>query len=292
MDKLKSMQVFVHVAEQGRFTAAAHEFQISATMVGRHINFLESSLGAPLISRTTRKQSLTLAGETYYQECKKILDSIEAADNAVHALSNSPKGRVSINAPVSFGHEILTPIVADFLLAHPDISIKLTLDNELIDPVHDDVDLVFRIGELNDSSIIGRFLLNYEMIYCAAPSYLKRHGTPTGIDDLSQHNCLGFSYSSKFVSKGKNPNANAFGKQPLTFESNSGLSLTHAAIKGLGIVLQPRMVLAQAISQGSLYVIDTLSPPTPRPIHLLYKNKQLPLKTRAFVNYFLASMDV
>jgi len=291
MDKLKSMQVFVNVVQHGSFSRAAINFAVTSTMIGKHIKFLEAYLGTKLLNRTTRKQSLTEAGQLYYVECQRILDDIAEAENSLQALENKPKGRIRINSPVTFGNILLAPIVADFLQCYPDINVELTLDNDLIDPLHDPVDVVIRIGELANSSLIARQIAVYEMMFCASPNYLARHQVPLSLNDLTSHQCLGFSYGDIQSSLALRIDTSAFDTQHSRLTSNSGQALKVAALKGTGILLQPRLLLSGEVGRGELIEILNEHVPTPTPIHLMYKSKALPLKTRVFIEFVLTAMN-
>lgn len=288
MDKLTAMQVFSHVAEQGNYGTAAHKFNISRTMVSKHINQLEAYLGIKLINRTTRQQELTESGLVYYQECKTILASITEAENTLQTMTGTPRGSIRINAPVSFGNTVLAPIVNQFLLQYPQIDVELRLDNHLIDPIHNNVDLVVRIGALDDSALIGRHIMNYEMQFCASSQYLAQHPVIQSRDDLRHHQCLGFSYSTN--GSLSIAHQQIFGKRHFRLLSNSGVVLTRAAIDGLGVILQPTIVVSEAIAAGLLVNIDCLLPPEAMPIHLLYKDKNLPLKTRALIDFIVEQL--
>lgn len=158
MDKLTSMKIFVYVVEQGSFRSAANHFNLSATMISKHVHHLETSLNSQLIHRTTRKQSLTDSGQLYYRECKRILEDISNAENLIQTLENQPQGTVKINCPVTYGNKVLAPIVAKFLANHPTINVELVLNNDLVDPYSSDIDLIVRIGDLSDSSLVARYL--------------------------------------------------------------------------------------------------------------------------------------
>ena len=221
MDKLKSMQVFVYVAQHGSFATAAVNFSVTATMIGKHIKYLEAYLGTKLLNRTTRRQSLTEAGQIYYLECTRILDDIADAENSLQRLENNPKGTVRINSPVTFGNIVLAPILADFLLQYPDINIELILDNGLIDPLHEQVDVIIRIGELANSSLIARKIADYQMVFCASPQYLAQHKTPETLSDLINHQCLGFSYDHIQANIALRINTHAFDRQHTRLTSNT-----------------------------------------------------------------------
>ena len=281
MGKLTSMKVFVYVVEQGSFRSAANHFNLSATMISKHVHSLEASLKSQLIHRTTRKQSLTDSGQLYYRECKRILEDISNAENLIQTLENQPQGTVKINCPVTYGNKVLAPIVAKFLAHHPTINVDLMLNNDLVDPYSSDIDLIVRIGELSDSSLVARYLGDYEMCYCAAPAYLNQHAEIRVLEDLAQHPSLGFSYSSQAT-----PN-----KQRVRLMSNNGDVLRYAALQGVGVLLQPTILVAEEIERGMLLEILPGMAPLPKPIHLLYKTKQLSLKNRTFVEFLLAALS-
>ncbi|WP_169727652.1 LysR substrate-binding domain-containing protein [Psychromonas arctica] len=290
MDRLKSMQVFVYVAQHGSFANAAVNFAVTATMIGKHIKYLEQHLGTKLLNRTTRRQSLTEAGQIYYLECTRILDDIAEAENSLQRLENKPKGTVRINSPVTFGNTILAPIIADFLQIYPEINIELMLDNRLIDPLHEQVDIVIRIGELANSSLIARKIADYQMLYCASPTYLAKHQAPECLDDLINHQCLGFSYEHIQANIALRIETQAFDRQHTRLTSNSGLALKVAALKGTGIVLQPMLLLQDELASGELIeILKDHIPPT-MAVNVLYKSKSPSLKIRTMIEFILASM--
>ena len=290
MDRLKSMQVFIYVAQHGSFAAAAVNFAVTATMIGKHIKYLEQHLGTKLLNRTTRRQSLTEAGQIYYLECTRILDDIAEAENSLQRLENKPKGTVRINSPVTFGNIILAPILADFLQVYPDINIELMLDNRLIDPLHEQVDVVIRIGELVNSSLIARKIADYQLLYCASPKYLAKHQVPQCLGDLINHQCLGFSYDHIQANVALRIDTQAFDRQHTRLTSNSGIALKVAALKGTGIVLQPMLLLQDELASGELIeILKDHTPPT-MAVNVLYKSKSPSLKIRTMIEFILASM--
>ncbi len=290
MDRLKSMQVFIYVAQHGSFAAAAVNFAVTATMIGKHIKYLEQHLGTKLLNRTTRRQSLTEAGQIYYLECTRILDDIAEAENSLQRLENKPKGTVRINSPVTFGNIILAPILADFLQIYPEINIELMLDNSLIDPLHEQVDIVIRIGELTNSSLIARKIADYQMLYCASPEYLAIHQTPQCLEELINHQCLGFSYDHIQANIALRIDTQAFDRQHTRLTSNSGLALKVAALKGTGIVLQPMLLLQDELASGELIEILKGHTPPAMAVNVLYKSKSPSLKIRTMIEFILASM--
>ena len=179
MDRLASMGVFVKAADLGSFTAAAAALGISSQMVGKHVSFLEQRLGAQLLQRTTRQQSLTTIGEAFYERCRAIIADAEAAETLVNDLSTTPRGRLRINAPITFGAVCVAPLVGRYLQAHPNMDVELTLSDRYADAIDEGFDIVFRVGVLKDSSLAARALLTYRLMACASPAYLAEHGTTT-----------------------------------------------------------------------------------------------------------------
>ncbi|WP_281221934.1 LysR family transcriptional regulator [Photobacterium sanguinicancri] len=291
MDKLTSMKVFSYVAEQGNFRSAAHHFNVSPTMVGKHISFLEDSLSTSLIHRTTRKQSLTEAGKLYYQECRRIIEDITHAENLIQTLNNRPTGTVKINCPITYGKKVIAPIVADFLTAYPDLNVELMLDNNLVDPYRCDADVIIRIGELVDSSLVARLIGEYRMVYCASPAYLEKHGQITSIDELKDHPCLGFHYHEGESQQVLNLPVSNFKQTRTRLTSNNGDVLKLAAMQEVGILLQPSIQVEDEIKQGLLTELLSGYAPKPKPIHLVYRSKQLSLKNRTLVDFIIEQLQ-
>jgi len=288
MDKLRSMEIFVAVVDTGSFTAAAERFKISAVMVGKHIRSLEERLGAALLTRTTRRQSLTEIGRHYADQCRTILAQVQAAESGAEALRGAPRGQLKISAPVSFGAEWLSPAIAAYLEQYPDISVELGLNDRMVDLVEEGFDAAIRIGVLGDSTMIARPLRPYGMVICAAPSYLARCGTPQVPADLAQHECLdftGWSAQGRWRLKGEK-DGRAF--PPARLRSNSTHALRMAALEGFGITMQAELILSRDIAEGRLIPILRDYVPAARPMHLLYSRDRQPTpKLTTFIDFIL-----
>src|SRR6516162_460735 len=196
MDRLTAMEVFVRVVEKGGFTAAAAHLRLSRAMVSKHVQDLEAHLGARLLNRTTRKLSLTEAGRVYYDRSTQLLAELAETEEAVGELQAKPRGRLRVNAPVSFGSLHLAAAIADYMATYPDVAVELTLNDRIVDLVEEGYDLAVRVARLADSSLIARRLAPCRFVVCASPGYLKRHGRPEHPADLAQHNYLCYSYSA------------------------------------------------------------------------------------------------
>ncbi|MGB9988540.1 LysR family transcriptional regulator [Massilia sp. SM-13] len=288
MDKLRGMEIFVAVVDTGSFTAAAERFKISAVMVGKHIRSLEERLGAALLTRTTRRQSLTEIGRHYAEQCRLILAQVQAAESGAEALRGAPRGQLKISAPVSFGAEWLSPAIAGYLEQYPDISVELSLNDRMVDLVEEGFDAAIRIGVLGDSTMIARPLRPYGMVICAAPSYLARRGTPQVPADLAQHECLdftGWSAQGRWRLKGEK-DGRAF--PPARLRSNSTHALRMAALEGFGITMQAELILSRDIAEGRLVPILRDHVPAARPMHLLYSRDRQPTpKLTTFIDFVL-----
>lgn len=289
MDKLRSMEIFTAVVDEGSFTAAAARFDMSAVMVGKHIRFLEERLGARLLARTTRRQSLTEIGEQYAEQCRSILAQVRAAESGAEAMRAAPRGRLRISAPVMFGSESLAPLLPGYLAQYPDVSLDLELNDRLVDVIDDGYDAVIRISELDDSGMIARRLRPYRMLICASPAYLARHGTPRVPADLAQHECLDFMHWKKLVRWRLGNDDGEVAARPSRLRSNNGQALKQAALAGFGIVMQAEVVLAQEVAAGRLVSLLEAYIPQPRTMHVLYpRDRQATPKLTTFVDFLLA----
>lgn len=286
MDRLRSMEVFVAVVDTGSFTAAAEIFAMSPVMVGKHIRQLEEKLGARLLARTTRRQSLTEIGRQYAERCRQILADIKAAESGAEAMRSTPRGTLRISAPVSFGTQRLAPAMTDYLAAHPEVSLDLDLSDRMIDLVEEGYDAAIRIGELRDSTLVARPLTEYRMMLCASPEYLKQAGTPKTPEDLAHHQCLDFAPLNRRVRWNLNGTESEFPAS--RFRSNQGQALRMAALRGYGILLQSEALLGEDVAAGRLVPVLEEYLPAPRPVSLVYPRDRLATpKMTTFIAFML-----
>ena len=290
MDTLLSMQVFVAVVDQGSLTAAATSFSLSQPMVGKHIRHLEQRVGARLLVRTTRRQSLTEIGQLYYDQCRQILEQVRQAEAGTDALRLAPRGTLRINAPVSFGSMMLAPALTDFLALYPEMRAVLTLNDRVIDLVDEGHDVAVRVGALADSGLVARALRPYGMLICASPAYLARSGMPESPADLPRHECLGFSHWSRSGGWLLDRDDQLVKSLPTSrLLSNNGQALRMAALQGFGIVMQPAVLLAHDVAAGRLVPLLQAHLPAPMPMHLVYPRDRVPVpKLSRFVEFMLA----
>ncbi len=292
MDRLTSMSVFVKSADLGSFAATADALDMSPQMVAKHIAALEAQLGITLLNRTTRRQQLTDVGRAYYERCKRVLSEVEAADSLALDMQTHPKGILKVSAPITFGAFTMPAFVTRFLAQHPDMQIDLSLDDRYVDPLEEGIEVIIRLGDLVDSSLIARRLRPYRLIACASPGYLAKRGTPETLDDLAHHDCLHYGSSPAsqpcrwlFSGDGKTQEVHIEGR----FHCNNWNALLHAAISGFGITLGPEIVLESEVKAGRLVQVLTQYQCPARPMHIVYPPTRRPTaKLRSFVDAMVA----
>jgi LysR family transcriptional regulator, regulator for bpeEF and oprC len=176
--------------EHGSFTAAARSLGLPKTTVSRKLRDLETRLGARLLNRTTRRIALTEAGTVYFDHSKRIAGQLDEAESAVHQLEGSPRGWLKITAPYTLSETTLTPILLEFRQRYPEVRLDLTLSNERIDILENEIDVALRVGPLADSTLVARRLAVYRSQIYASERYLARYGEPVAPEDLQHHRAL------------------------------------------------------------------------------------------------------
>lgn len=285
MDRLLSMEIFVAAVELGTFTAVAEKFRLSPPMVSKHIQELEKRIGASLLNRTTRQQHLTEVGEDYYHKCKEILHQISALESDSTAKATEPKGKLRISASVWYGMSTLAPAVAAYLAAYPDVDIELLLNDRYVDPISEGFDVVVRIGQLEDSSMIARKLPDYELLICAAPDYINKFGTPNHPDDLVDHQCL---YFTSWVAQGgwRQINKQVGRHSAPRITSNNVQAIRQAALNAIGLIMMPVSLLQDDIEAGRLVEVLHDHRPEAKPVNLLFSEKaKTTAKIASFVDF-------
>lgn len=289
MDRFSSMEIFARVAELKGFSAAARRLGQSKSSVSKRVSALENHLGVRLLNRTTRRLSLTEAGIAYYDWCLKIAGDMEAAEESVTNLHAKPRGNLKFNAPMSFGRLHLAPAIPGFLERYPHVTVEMTMDDRIIDLVEDGYDLALRIGRLADSSLVARRIAVSQMVICASPDYLDKHGTPTTPADLAHHNCLIYSYSrvgSRWRFKG--PDGNYTVRVSGNFRANSSDALHIAALAGLGIHFGPMFIAGDDLRSGRLVRVLESYRMTDLPIQAVYPHQRhVTAKLRVFIDYLI-----
>lgn len=286
MDQFDAMRSFVQVVDRHGFAAAGRALGLSGPMVGNHVRFLEAQLGGLLLNRTTRVQHVTELGRVYLGRCRNVIAELDAAQAEAQEMLGGPRGHLRMTAPHSIGATVLPPVVAEFAREHPAVTIELHLDDGRVDLVANGFDIAIRAGDLEDATLITRSLAPLELVVCAAPSYLARRREPIDPGDLTSHDCLDFGGSSTpgvwhFRSDDHSKAVLVSGP----FRANNGIALRAAAIEGLGVVMQPEILLRDDIASGRLVVLLKDHRPMSRPIQLLTLPGRHPTpKLRSFID--------
>ncbi len=254
MDPFFELKNFVEVVEAGSLSGAADRLNVTKSVVSRRLKALESRLGTPLMTRTTRRQSLTEVGEEFYERSLNLLADLESAEEAVTAQEETLRGRLRIAAPQSFGFKHVAPVVLEFMTLYPDLLIDLDLSDRRVDLVREGFDVAIRVGVLADSTLRARRLGSVHLVVCASPGYLERCGTPKTPDDLRHHQCIRYSQVSSihvwhYRDRKQRPGQV---RVPIRALSSSGDFIREAAIAGFGVVLMPGFLVDEALSAGTL----------------------------------------
>ena len=289
LDRVMGMQVFAKVASLGSFSAAARALGISQSMATKHVDAIEDRLGAQLLHRTTRRLTLTDAGQRFLDACERILVEIEEADAEAAADVAEPRGTLRLNAPLSFGFRQVVPALAEFAALNPQLSVDLGLTDRFVDLVEEGWDLAIRLGTLGDSAMIARRLAPAMVVLCASPDYLARHGVPQTLADLAGHNCLGYTLPTA-ASAGRWL-FGADGSVPVAvngnLRANNGDALRAAALAGQGLIYQPTFLVAEDLRAGRLVCVHLDAAPFRfGSVYAVYApTRHVPAKVRSFIDF-------
>ncbi|MEM7471592.1 MAG: LysR substrate-binding domain-containing protein [Pseudomonadota bacterium] len=288
MTEIGAIPVFVAVADNGSFAAAARKLGITKSAVSKRIGGLEAHLGAQLFHRSTRSISLTEAGEIYLAHAVQALGSAQEAEDAVAALQGDPVGHLKVSVPMSFGQLHVAPAIPEFLRLHPGITLELSMDDRFVDLVDSGMDLALRAGSLPDSALIARKLAPIYSVIVAAPSYLDRAGAPLHPQDLMDHDCLHYAYSRdplewKFIGDDGEIAVRTKGR----FRVNNSEALCTTLIAGLGIGRLPTFIAGAHLAAGRLQrVLPNFLMPEQALYAVFPERQHVPAKVRAFVDFF------
>lgn len=287
MDRLDVMRLFTRIVERRSFTRAAEDLSLLRSSATQAIKQLETRLGVRLLQRTTRHVRPTLDGEAYYHRCLAILADVEDADSAFS--QTRPGGLLRVDVHGTLARHFVLPALPAFLDDYPDLQLHLGEGDRLVDLVREGFDCVLRVGELQDSRMVGRRLATLEEITCASPGYLERHGTPADLDALDGHFAIGFVSSAthaalplEFTVDGKVRDIHL----PSRLTVTSAETYVATARLGLGLIQVPRYHVADDLAAGRLTTVLERHPPTPTPVSLLYPhNRQLSPRVRVFIDW-------
>lgn len=292
MDRFRAMKAFIAVADAGSLSAAARRMGSPLANISRLLSHLEEQLGCVLIERTTRRMALTAAGRDYLDACRRVMETLEAAESRIAGQSEELAGTIAITAPVSFGRLQILPLVTEFLSTHARLDVRLLLTDRNIDLVEEDIDVAVRIGDLRDSGLLAMRVGSLRLVTCAAPHWLKGRAIPASPSDLSDRPCITFTGimhgGSRWVFKSKRHGRKAVRVHP-RLNVNTAEAAVDAAISGVGIVRVLSYQAEAAIQAGHLVPLLRPFEDMPIPIHLVYRATRSDTpRVRRFVEFAAA----
>ncbi len=290
MGRLDTLQIFTTVVKTSNFTNAASQLGLTPSAVSKQISFLEDRMGVRLLNRTTRSVSPTEAGQLFFNRCNKIMEDLEEAEHMVRDLETTPKGTIRISATPTFGRSMLMKIFAQFAREYPQVNFDLCLADKSLDLVRDGIDLAIHLGSLQDSRLVARPVAKQLVALTASKDYLARHGTPTSIDQLKEHQMLmvsGIDYAEPRWIKRFLKDAGLQDKER-RFVVNDLDTLCEACFNGMGITALPLYMIKEHLQTGKMVQLLPQIPFPARTIHVIYpENRYLSAKSRAFIDFML-----
>jgi DNA-binding transcriptional LysR family regulator len=289
MGQFEDMYIFLRVVETGSITKAAEQMNMAKSAVSKRLSTLEQKLGIKLINRTTRKSSITEAGQRYYQRSKLILDEVDELNNQISSSKMALEGTLNIAVPLSFGLTHLAPALDIFLQQHSDLKLNINFSDQKIDIVEQGVDLAFRIGQLDNSSMQARKIAPIKHVLCASPQYLKVHGMPKNPSDLKQHKVIKYGSPDQGGLKFLTNN----GKEQVVqldahIIANNGDFLKSLAESNHGICYLPTFIVWQSLATQTLVPVLTEFKLDTMYAYAIYPaNRHLPLKVRSLIEFLV-----
>jgi LysR family transcriptional regulator, regulator for bpeEF and oprC len=292
MADLRTLAIFVKVAERKSFVRAATDLGITQSGVSNAIKRLEEQTGTRLLARTTRRVSLTDDGAAFFDRCRQALADIEEAELVLKEARLKPSGNLRVDMPVAFGRLKIVPLLGAFQTRNPDIRLSVTFTDRYIDLIEEGVDVCVRFGELQDSSLVARRLTLAQFHVVGAPAYFAKYGRPRTPEDLVRHNCLAFSIRDTRLARPwrfVRPSGEFTVTPRGTMSFTDGAALCEAAYAGYGLAQFHNYYLDAAMAQGELITVLDKFKPRPDPIWLVYPpTRHLTPKVRAFVDFMTA----
>jgi len=295
MENLTDIAVFVEVVKADSFTDAAKELDLSRSVVSKYITRLEKRLGVRLLNRSTRRLSLTEAGQRFFQQSQSALLQLENAEGEIQAMQGEPKGLLRVSAFNSFGTMHLAPLIPAFQQSFPDLKLDFSINDQVVDMVDEGIDVAIRIGDLPDSALIAKRLVQCRYVVCASPKYFELNGKPDIPEDLSNHNCLLFQFwntLNQWQFLGKNNqffNIKVHGQ----VVCNNSLALRELLLNGGGISMAPTFLVGEDIKNGRLLPVLNEYHIKPISIYAVYPHRQyLTAKVCAFLEFLSNRIDI
>lgn len=288
VDHLDQLRLFLAIVDAGSFAAGGRKFARSPSSATRIIAELEQRLGTRLLQRTTRKLSLTDSGARLVEQARRLLGDFDEAIRYAVGEGGRLRGPIHLSAPISFGNRHVAPVVRDFLDAHPEITVRMTLEDRLVDLVEERIDVAMRIGHLENSSLVCKRVGMLRRVVVASPDYLRRHGTPRTPEQLARHAAVSFvnhANPAAWIFQGRDRKPRKVGV-PSRLEVNRAEAAILLARQGMGLTRALSYQVADDIARGSLVRLLKAYEPAPIPIHLVYPSARLLApRIRAFLDF-------
>ena len=288
MDRFHAISVFAKVVETGSFARAAERLDVSVSSVSRQLAELEAHLGSRLLNRTTRRLSLTESGRAFHERCVQLLADLEEAEQTANAAALTPRGTLRLTAAITFGARHLAPAIAAFSARYPEMRFDIELSDRASDLVEEGFDLAVRIGNIGSQQLVGRRVGTTQLVCCAAPAYLQRHGEPRAPEDLAAHACLTYEYSPLRNTwpfrdrQGRERNVKIGGP----IHANNGRFQVALAVEGVGIAYEPDFIVGPDLRSGRLLPLLRNFAPPASPIYVVYPSRRhLSAKVRVFADF-------
>jgi DNA-binding transcriptional LysR family regulator len=296
-ERLKGIDVFVIVADLGSFTAAAERLNLTSSAVSKSIARLEVRLGTRLFQRTTRRLSLTEAGETFYRTCTSVLSDLEEVEIALTSTQTEPQGKVRIDLPASYGRLHVLPLILDFMKLHPRLSPHISFSDRYVDPVHEGIDIVVRIGGSDawPNALGHQYFGTQKLIFCASPAYLHQHGEPRSEADLDGHLCVGYGLNDgmaiPWYFKGRQPGDRERRIMHPHIAVGDGEGEVMAVLAALGIAQLPTWLVQNHLDSGALVEVLPHLATEGLPMNLIWlKSREGLPKVSALIEYLGAHL--
>lgn len=289
-ERAEEMTVFVRAVELGGFSAAARALGLTPSAVSKSISRLEDRLGVRLLNRTTRSLTTTPEGETFLERSRRILADIEEAEQEITRFRTAPRGLLRLHVSVAFGLHQLPPALPAFLARYPEVELDITMSDRVPDFAEEGIDVAVRSGEVPDENLIARRICLMERVICAAPSYLRKHGTPRTPDDLLGHNCLLVSSQPDLAYwPFDTPEGLRTVKVAGTVTANNAETAVQLAILGLGVIRLGDIIVGDPLRRKQLVpLLQRVHHVEPVPIHALYlPGRHRSPKVAAMVDFLL-----
>jgi DNA-binding transcriptional LysR family regulator len=294
MPALDGLDIFVRTVRAESFSGAARRLGLTPSAVSKQIGRLEDRLGVRLFNRTTRRLALTEEGRAFFERAERILGDLEDAERAISALHAAPRGRLRVSLPMAFGRLRISPLMAEFVRRYPEVTVDLVFNDRFVDLVEEGMDAAVRIGELTDSSLVARRLMDNRRIVCAAPDYIARTGEPREPEDLRRHNCLVYTYRQqrndwRFFCPGE-------GEVTVTvsgsLEANNAEAIRDAALAGVGAALLPTWLVGEDLEEGRLAELLPRHHQPDSAVYAVYPaGRHLSPKVRAFIDFLVEKLS-